>query len=307
MDSILKLEKISKKYGKKLILGDFSLNLEKGNVYGLLGVNGVGKTTLMRIIMGAIPPDSGKMYYKNSKIRWNDTAYKKEVAYIPEEAVFYSGMRVDEFIDFNSVFYPKWNKNKARSFQKRFSLPPKSRIRHLSRGMKLKLGLLVALAAEPELLVLDDPTSGLDVPTRQDFLLGIMQEIVDSGTSILFASHLIHELEGIVKQIGILHQGTLYVDGNFQKIRESIKRVRVKKDKHSIMVKDIEGLLQSDERGDQIDYIFFPWSPEKEEKITSIYGENVKIESMTLEEIFLAFIFSMDRSSRGKHAAEDLF
>jgi ABC-2 type transport system ATP-binding protein len=299
LDSILKLEKISKKYGKKPILSDFSLNLEKGNVYGLLGINGVGKTTLMRIIMGVIPPDSGKIFYKNSKLRWNDTFYKKEVAYIPEEAVFYSGMRVDEFINFNSVFYPKWNHRKAQMYQERFFLPPKSRIRHLSRGMKLKLGLLVALAAEPELLVLDDPTSGLDVPTRQDFLMGIIQEIVNSGTTILFASHLIHELEGIVKYIGILHQGRLYVDENFNKIKESIKRVRMKKDKNSILIKDIEGLLQSKEMGDQIAYIFFPWSPEKEKKIVSMFGEKIKIEPMTLEEIFLAFISSIDHSFRG--------
>lgn len=298
MDSILKLEKISKRYGKKPILSDFSLNLEKGNVYGLLGINGVGKTTLMRIIMGVIPPDSGKMFYKNSKVRWNDTIYKREVAYIPEEAVFYSSMRVDEFINFNSVFYPKWNYDKAKMYQERFSLPPNSRIRHLSRGMKLKLGLLVALAAEPELLVLDDPTSGLDVPTRQDFLMGIIKEIVESGTTILFASHLIHELEGIVKHIGILHQGRLYVDENFNKIKRSIKRVRMKKDKNSITVKDIEGLLQSKERGDQIDYIFFPWSPEKEKKIIAMFGEEIKIEPMTLEEIFLAFISSIDLSFR---------
>lgn len=299
MDSILKLEKISKKYGKNPILSDFSLNLEKGNVYGLLGINGVGKTTLMRIILGVIPQDSGKIFYKNSKVRWNDTFYKKEVAYIPEEAVFYSSMRVDEFINFNSVFYPKWSRGKARMYQERFFLPPKSRIRHLSRGMKLKLGLLVALAAEPELLVLDDPTSGLDVPTRQDFLMGIIQDIVDSGTTILFASHLIHELEGIVKHIGILHHGRLYIDENFHKIKGSIKRVRMKKDKNSIMVKDIEGLLQSKERGDQIDHIFFPWNPENEKKIISICGEKVKIESMTLEEIFLAFISSIDHSFRG--------
>lgn len=298
MDSILKLEKISKKYGKKLILGDFSLNLETGNVYGLLGVNGVGKTTLMRIIMGIIPSDSGKIFYKNSKIGWNDTAYKKEVAYIPEEAVFYSGMRVDEFVNFNSVFYPKWNSDKARMFQKRFFLPTKARVRHLSRGMKLKLGLLVALAAEPELLVLDDPTSGLDVPTRLD-LIGIIQEIVTSGTTILFASHLIHELEEIVRQIGILHQGKLYIDDNFQKIKESMKRVRIKKNETSIMVKDLEGLLLSKERGDQIDHIFFPWNPENKKKIISLCGEKVKIESMTLEEIFLALISSIDRSFRG--------
>lgn len=299
MDSILKLEQISKKYGKKSILTDFSLTLEKGNVYGLLGVNGAGKTTLMRIIMGAIPHDSGTIYYKNSKIGWNDTGYKKEVAYIPEEAVFYSGMRVDEFIDFNSVFYPKWNKPKARMFQERFFLPPKSRIRHLSRGMKLKLGLLVALAAEPELIVLDDPTSGLDVPTRQDFLLGIIQEIVDSGTTILFASHLIHELEVIVKHIGILHQGSLTIDDDLKTIKDSIKRVRFKKEKISMKPADIEGILQSKVREDQIEFIIYPWNLEKEKKIASLSAYSVEIESLTLEEIFMAFISSVDYRNPG--------
>lgn len=294
MDTILKLEKISKKYGKKSILTDFSLNLEKGNVYGLLGVNGAGKTTLMRIIMGAIPPDSGTIYYKKSKIGWNDTGYKKEVAYIPEEAVFYSGMRVDEFINFNSVFYPMWNQTKAQMFQERFSLPPKSRIGHLSRGMKLKLGLLVALAAEPKLLVLDDPTSGLDVPTRQDFLMGIIQEIVESGTTILFASHLIHELEGIVKNIGILHQGMLSVDDEFKKIKESMKRVRVKKVEISTKLTDIDGILQSKTRNNQIELIIYPWNLEKEKAITSLSPQYIEIESLTLEEIFMAFISSID-------------
>jgi len=293
MDSILELKNISKKYGKKSILNDFSLKLEKGNVYGLLGVNGVGKTTLMRIIMGVIPPDSGEIYYKDTKIGWSDTFYKKEVAYIPEEALFYSGMRVEEFINFNSVFYPRWNHSKAKMLRERFSLPSSFRIRHLSRGMKLKLGLLVALAAEPELLVLDDPTSGLDVPTRQDFLMGIIQEIVDSGSTILFASHMIHELEGIVKTIGILHQGMLYIDDDFEKIKRSMKKVRFNKDKISIKPTDIEGVLQSKIEEDQIECIIYPWSPEKEKKILSLV-DVVKIEPLTLEEIFMAFISSID-------------
>ena len=129
--------------------------------------------------------------------------------------------------------------------------------------------------------------------------MGIIQEIVNSGTTILFASHLIHELEGIVKHIGILHQGGLYVDENFQKIKESIKRIRVKKDINSISVKDIDGLLHSKIRNDHIDYIFFPWSQEKEKKIISRFGEEIKVESLTLEEIFMAFIASIDNSFRG--------
>jgi len=224
MDEILRIENLSKSFGKKKVLENFSMSLMKGKVYGLLGKNGEGKTTLIRMIMGVTPPDNGEIFYKGDKIKFNRPLYKKEVGYIPEESIFFSRMTIDEILNFNSSFYPSWNAQKATDYLERLSLSKKLKIKNLSRGMKLKLGLIIALAAEPEFLILDDPTSGLDVPTRHDFLKDIIREILESGTTVLFSSHLVHELEGIIDQLGILHNGNLILEEDFEEVKSRNKK-----------------------------------------------------------------------------------
>jgi ABC-2 type transport system ATP-binding protein len=227
MSDILQVCGLHKNFGRKKVLDNFNMSLEEGKVYGLLGKNGEGKTTLIRMIMGIIPGDKGKILYKGEKIKFNQPLYKKEVGYIPEESIFFGWMTIRELMSFNSSFYPKWNENKARELLDRFDLAGKLKIKNLSRGMKLKLGLTVALAADPELLILDDPTSGMDVPTRHDFLKGIISEILEQGTSILFSSHLVHELEGIIDHLGILHDGKLILEENFEHVKNSAKKVHL--------------------------------------------------------------------------------
>ncbi len=128
-------------------------------------------------------------------------------------------MTVRGLLDFNGRFYPKWDRKRAAADLERFTLDPKARVGTLSRGQKLKLGLAVALAAGPEFLILDDPTSGLDVPTRQDFLRDVIRELAASGTTVLFASHLVHELERIVERLLVLQGGRLILDEDFEKVK----------------------------------------------------------------------------------------
>jgi len=219
MSELLRIQHLSKSFGRKRVLEDLDLAVESGRVYGLLGRNGEGKTTLARILMGVIPADGGEVLYKGRRIGFRDSAYKREFGYVPEDPFFYEDMTVRGLLDFNARFYPRWDQKKAASDLERFALDPKSRIRTLSRGMKLKLGLAVALAAAPEFLILDDPTSGLDVPTRQDFLRDIIRELAASGTTILFATHMVHELERIVERLLVLHGGRLILDEDFEKVK----------------------------------------------------------------------------------------
>ena len=219
MSELLRIEHLAKSFARHRVLGDFNLAIESGRVYGLLGRNGEGKTTLARILMGVIPADGGSIYYKGRKIGFLDNAYKKEFGYVPEDPFFYEGMTVQGILNFNARFYPRWDQKKAAADLERFDLDPKARIRTLSRGLKLKLELAVALAASPEFLILDDPTSGLDVPTRRDFLRDIIRELAASGTTILFATHLVHELERIVERLTILHGGRLILDEDFEKVK----------------------------------------------------------------------------------------
>jgi ABC-2 type transport system ATP-binding protein len=219
MSELLRITGLAKSFGRKKVLQGFDLAIEAGRVYGLLGLNGEGKTTLARILMGVIPADGGDILYKGRRITYGQHAYKREFGYVPEDLFFYDGMTVRRLLDLNGRFYPKWDAKRAVADLERFGLDPKARIGTLSRGQKLKLELAVALAAGPEFLILDDPTSGLDVPTRQEFLRDVIRELAASGTTILFASHLVHELERIVERLLVLHGGRLILDEDFDKVK----------------------------------------------------------------------------------------
>lgn len=219
MSEVLRVANLAKSFGRTTVFEDLSLALEKGRVHGLLGRNGEGKTTLIRIITGVIPADRGEVVHQGRAVRFGDVAYKRDIGYIPEDPFFFGGMRVGELLDFNAAFYPRWDGRRAEEFLRLFGLEPNARVRTLSRGLKLKLGFTVALASRPELLILDDPTSGIDVPTRRDLLRDVIRELADAGTTVLFATHMVHELERIVERLFILHGGRLVLDEDYETVR----------------------------------------------------------------------------------------
>jgi ABC-2 type transport system ATP-binding protein len=290
MIEILKMQNLNKSFGRKIVLKNFTMALEEGKVYGLLGKNGEGKTTLIRMIMGVIPADSGEMFYKDKKINFNDTSYKKQIGYIPEDPFFFNWMTIKELLDFNSSFYPSWNFRKAMDYSERFSLDKKTKIKHLSRGMKLKLGLIAALASEPQLLILDDPTSGLDVPTRQDFLKDIVRELSDTGTTILFSTHLVHELERIVEHLSILHGGHLILDDDYERVKDLTRRVRMTFEDSLPEQIEIGGILSELKKGNRMEIVIYPWDVEKKKKLKMLNPLRLEVEPLSLEEIFVSFV-----------------
>jgi ABC-2 type transport system ATP-binding protein len=290
MSEILTIRNLSKSFGRKRVLQDFSLTLAKGKVYGLLGKNGEGKTTLVRILMGVIPADSGEIHYKGRRIRYNDIWYKKEVGYIPEDSFFFSAMRIRELLDFNASFYPAWDGRKAKDYLDRLNLDGRARIGQLSRGMKLKLGLVVALAAKPELLFLDDPTSGIDVPTRQDFLKGIVRELSDAGTTLLFSSHLVHELERIVEHVHILDGGRVILDEEYQALKNRTMRVRMEFEGAAPDALRLPGVLTERREGSYIEAVIYPWAEDAAKAVEALAPARWGVEPLSLEDIFMSFI-----------------
>jgi len=290
MGEILSIQNLSKSFGRKSVLRDFSLTLEKGKVYGLLGKNGEGKTTLMRVIMGVIPSDGGEIQYKGRRICFNDAWHRKEIGYIPEDSFFFSAMRIKELLDFNASFYPAWDWRKAEDYLGRLNLDGRGRIGQLSRGMKLKLGFVVALAAKPELLFLDDPTSGIDVPTRQDFLKGIVRELSDAGTTLLFSSHLVHELERIVEHIHILDGGRIILDEEYLALKNRTRRVRMEFEGGTPDSTRLAGLLTERREGNRIDAVIYPWVEDVAKAVEALTPSRWEVEPLSLEEIFMSFI-----------------
>lgn len=290
MNELLRITGLSKSFGRKPVFSGLSLTINAGRVYGFLGKNGEGKTTLIRILMGVIPGDCGEIRYKNAPISFGSAAHKEEFGYIPEEPFFYSGMRVSEFLGFNAAFYRRWDGRRADVLLGRFSLNKTSRIRTLSRGMKLKLELVTALAAKPAFLILDDPTSGLDVPTRHDFLQNIIRELADSGTTVFFATHLVHELERIVDHLFILDGGRIILDDEYETVKNSTRRLRLSFEDQPPDSYGIDGILAESRDGRRVEMVVHPWTDETKRKIEFFSPLNMEIEPLSLEDIFHSFV-----------------
>jgi ABC-2 type transport system ATP-binding protein len=150
--------------------------------------------------------------------------------------------------------------------------------------------MAVALAARPSLLVLDDPTSGLDVPTRHDFLQDIIRELADSGITILFSTHLVHELERIVDHLFILHRGRLILDEEHEAVKNSTRRVRLAFQGAPPQSLGIDGILVESRDGQRMEVVVYPWSDDKKKKIEGFCPTLLDIEPLTLEEIFRSFV-----------------
>ena len=290
MSELLKTTGLSKSFGRHVVFNDLNIKLNAGKVYGLLGLNGEGKTTLIRILLGVIPADGGEIRYKDSPVSFRSAAYKEEVGYIPEDPFFFGWMRVEDLLDFNAAFYRRWDRLRAEDLLKRFSLDKKARIKTLSRGMKLRLEMAVALAARPVLLVLDDPTSGLDVPTRHDFLQDIIRELADAGTTLLFSTHLVHELERIVDHLFILQRGRLILDEDHEAVKNAIRRVRLAFQGKPPETLGIDGVLSEIREGQRLEVVVYPWSEDKRKKIEEFSPILQDIEPLTLEDIFRTFV-----------------
>ena len=299
MSELVRIEHLSKSFGRRPVLRDLGFALEPGQVYGLLGRNGEGKTTLMRTIMGIIPHDGGVISFQGRPVTFGAADYKREIGYIPEDPFFYGGMTVGALLAFNGRFFPKWDARRAADDLRRLSLDPAARIRTLSRGQQLKLAFVAALAAGPALLVLDDPTSGLDVPTRRDFLRDVIRELADAGTAVLFATHLVHELERIVDHLFILDGGRFVLDESFEKVKDLTRRVVLGFDHDPPPVPDLATIISGTRSGRDLDLVVYPWNEAGESALRALNAARLEIGPLSLEDIFTSFVAESANKQEG--------
>lgn len=227
-DSCLQIKNLDKDFGPKKALSAVTLNLEKGEIMGLVGPNGAGKTTMIKLIMGLLHPTGGsiRIYGKDRKALTR--ADWRMVGYIADEPILYDFMTVGKLIDFNKNFYPQWDENRCSELILRFHLPADEIIKNLSRGMKTQLALILALSQMPDLLVLDEPLDGLDPLRRLEFLNLVLEDFSkQEGRSILISSHYLEELERIADRIAFLHEGVLKRVVPMEQLKIEEKTIRV--------------------------------------------------------------------------------
>jgi ABC-2 type transport system ATP-binding protein len=190
-------------------LHDVSLQIPVGSIYGLVGLNGAGKTTLIRHLIGLLKAQHGEVCVLGQDPVRDPEGVLKRVGYLTEEDSLPKWMRVGDLIDFTRAIYPTWDDAYSASLCETFSLSRQTRLQSLSKGQRARVGLLVAIAHRPELLVLDEPSSGLDPIARSDILEAIIRTVSEDGRTVLFSSHLLDEVDRVCDSIALMHEGEI--------------------------------------------------------------------------------------------------
>jgi len=223
-EPVIAIADLSRRFGSKAALDGVTLSISRGGVYGLVGANGAGKTTLIRHILGLLRAERGSVRVFGLDPVADPVGVLSRIGYLSEENDLPGWMRVDELIRYSRAFYPAWDDAYAEELRRQFTLDPAARIATLSKGQKARAGLLVALAYKPELLVLDEPSSGLDPVVRRDILEAIIRTIAHEGRTVLFSSHLLDEVERVADHVTMINDGRIALSAPLEALKQS-KRV----------------------------------------------------------------------------------
>jgi ABC-2 type transport system ATP-binding protein len=204
--------RLTKYYGRQAVVNGLDLSVPKGSVYGFLGRNGAGKSTTIKMLTGMVHPDCGTARVLGEDSLSLRPETRARIAYLAEGHPLYNWMTVGEAARFARAFYKQWNDRLLEQVLDHFELSRKAKLRRLSNGQRAQVSLALAIAPDPELLILDDPTLGLDTVVRRDFLESMIQIIQRQGRTILFSSHILGDVERVADRIGILVDGVLRVD-----------------------------------------------------------------------------------------------
>ena len=217
---------VTKRYGSATVVDNLTLTIPRGTTLGLIGPNGAGKSTTIRMLMGMLAPTAGTIRVLGNDIISHAPQIRRLVGYVPERHDIYAWMTVAEAIRFARAYYPTWDADLCDEMSDLFKLDRQKKVRKLSKGMLVKLALLLAIAHRPELLVLDEPTTGLDPIVHEDFLEGVMRSVCRGGTTVLFSSHNLGDIRRLADAVCILRQGRIVIQRSLDDLLASAKRVR---------------------------------------------------------------------------------
>lgn len=289
---IVEVHRVTRQFGNKTALNDLSLSVPRGGVFGLIGGNGAGKTTLIKHILGMLKAQSGSVRVFGLDPVENPVGTLGRIGYLSEDRDLPNWMRVGELMGYTQAFFPNWDARYAEELREAFDLDGNAKVKNLSRGQRARAGLLIALAHRPELLVLDEPSSGLDPVVRRDILGAIIRTIADEGRTVLFSSHLLDEVERVADRVAIIHQGRIMLTASMDEIKESHRRVTLRFGQPTDRPPSLVGTLSFEGQGSEWSYICSGESGQLRRAAEAIGATVVGDDALTLDEIFVSRISS---------------
>jgi ABC-2 type transport system ATP-binding protein len=294
-DFIIETSQLCKSFKEKAALRGLDLQVPAGSIFGFLGRNGAGKTTTIKTLMGLLRADSGSaQVFGNSVIDADRSVeIRRRIGFVTEDKERYPYMTVEQIICFTRQLFPKWRHDLERRYLEIFELPLKGKIPDLSKGMRSKLMLLLAISRGADLLILDEPTDGLDPAAIEDVLRELVTIAATSGTTMFFSSHQLAEVDLIADHIGIIDQGRMIVSGSLDDIKARYQRLRV------VLASQVElptrwenGVESVRQEGRVVSLLASRNVDAIVEQAQSIPGAIVERYPVTLKEIFLEHVRS---------------
>jgi ABC-2 type transport system ATP-binding protein len=267
-----------------------AMHVPRGSVYGFLGPNGSGKTTTIRLLLGLLKPDGGTIRVLGEEMPQSYASVLSRTGYVPERPHLYQSLTVTEAIELHRAFYPTWDQKWADELLAEFYLEPDRKLSALSKGESGKVMMLLALAQKPELLVLDEPTDGLDPVVRRDILAAVLNYVTDTQATVLISSHLVHELERICDWVGLMDNGQLVAELPMTDFKNGLKKLRVSGAPAELMKAPFTVLSRERTNGVIEQWLVRGWMPDMEAYLTGT-GANVReVIDLDLEDGFVEML-----------------
>ena len=289
-EPVVHVAEVTRRFGATTALDTVTVSVPRGTVYGLVGANGAGKTTLIKHVMGLLRAESGSVRVFGLDPVAEPVGVLSRIGYLSEENDLPGWMRVDELVRYSRALYPGWDDAYAEELRQAFALDPAARIKTLSKGQKARAGLLVALAHRPELLVLDEPSSGLDPIVRRDILGAVIRTIAHEGRTVLFSSHLLDEVEQVADHVTMINRGRVALSAPLDDMKQAHRCLTVRFDPPRRRPPDVDGVLRWDGGGQDWTAICGDRSGELQAAIAASGGRIVAERAPSLDELFVAHV-----------------
>ncbi|KMM75886.1 ABC transporter [Xanthomonas sp. NCPPB 1128] len=287
MDLPLAAHDLHLAFGTSEILQGVDLQVARGEVVGLIGRNGAGKSTLLACLLGLLQPQRGQARVFGGPALRLDDARKAQLGFVPQQPQAFGWMRVEELLAFAAQLYPHWDAQRAETLLRRWELDRRQSIGKLSPGQAQRLALVRALAARPALLVLDEPASALDPVARRDLMREIVTETCDAGTTVLFSSHIVSDLERVASRVAFLNQGRLLLDQPLDDLKDRVLRIGIPAPAAAALEAPLRGEL-SRRQGADGSLVLVLHATDLPSALLTVPG--IRIDRLGLEDLFIEVV-----------------
>ena len=295
--SAIRTRKLTKYYGKARGIIDVDLDIREGEIFGFIGPNGAGKSTTIRTLLNFIFPTSGTASIFGMDCVRDSSRIKKEIGYLPSEVNYYDDMKVSDLLDYSASFYGKDCSRRIKELTGIFEVEVSRKIEDLSTGNRKKVAIVQALLHEPRLLVLDEPTGGLD-PLMQNRFFDVLKEENSRGITIFFSSHILSEVQKMCDRVAIIREGRILRVERIQELRsKTYKKVKIEFKDEAAVGFSVEGMTNAERNGLQASFLYNGEMDTLIRKLSGYEVSNLWMEEPELEEIFLHFYEKGDEQS----------